>query len=146
MKNPFWRNPDRVIGSKNNPYLLRWHVIPRNQWFNIYLHKFIRDDDDRAFHDHPWWFVSLMLAGRYIEYFEKIVLNLPIIKKSVRRFGSIVIRSATHKHRIELFKLDNGSPIPCWTLVVSGPRIRDWGFWCPKGFVHWKEFENNGCD
>lgn len=30
--------------------------------------------------------------------------------------------------------------MPCWSLVVTGPPRRRWGFWCPKGWVHWKEF------
>lgn len=50
---PFWRAPDFYIGGNANPYLLRWWVIPRNRFFNVYLHKFLRDDDDRALHDHP---------------------------------------------------------------------------------------------
>ncbi|SID67872.1 Protein of uncharacterised function (DUF550) [Mycobacteroides abscessus subsp. abscessus] len=58
--------PHQPIGAEGEaPYLLRWYVIPRNRWLNIYLHKFLRDDDDRALHDHPWWFVSLMLWGQY---------------------------------------------------------------------------------
>lgn len=26
------------------------------------------------------------------------------------------------------------------TLFITGPRIREWGFHCPKGWVHWKKF------
>ena len=48
------RHPDFIVGGKDNPYLLRWFVIPRNPVFNIYLHRFLRSDDDRALHDHPW--------------------------------------------------------------------------------------------
>lgn len=49
------RAPDFLVGGKENPYMKRWWLIPRNKWFNIYLHQFMRDDDDRALHDHPWW-------------------------------------------------------------------------------------------
>lgn len=33
-------------------------------------------------------------------------------------------------------------PIPCWTLVLRGPRRREWGFWPWWGrtFVHWKKY------
>lgn len=62
--------PHFIIGGTDRPYLLRWFLIPRNRWFNIYLHKFCRDDDDRALHDHPWWFVSIMLQGSYVEHLE----------------------------------------------------------------------------
>lgn len=54
------RAPDVVIGEADSPYLLRWHPIPRNPIFNVYLHQFLRDDDDRALHDHPWVNVSLL--------------------------------------------------------------------------------------
>lgn len=43
--------PHFVIGNADNPYMLRWFILPRNRLFNIYLHKFLRDDDDRALHD-----------------------------------------------------------------------------------------------
>lgn len=59
--------PHQIIGGEERPYLLRWYVIPRNRGLNVYLHKFLRDDDDRALHDHPWWFVSVMLWGQYVE-------------------------------------------------------------------------------
>lgn len=27
-----------------------------------------------------------------------------------------------------------------WTLFLTGPKVRTWGFWCPKGFVPWFDF------
>lgn len=63
------RGPDFVIGGHERPYLLRWRLLPRNPVFNVYLHQFLRSDDDRALHDHPWLFnVSLLLRGPYIEW------------------------------------------------------------------------------
>lgn len=124
--------PHFVIGGGERPYLLRWYLIPRNRWFNIYLHKFLRDDDDRALHDHPWWFLSFMIAGSYAEY-----TSTDRIERA--RF-SLAFRPATHKHRVELPKSLAGKPIPCWTLVVTGRKVREWGFWCPKGFVPWYKF------
>ena len=59
------RQPDRVI---NSSYLHRWHILPRNRWCNIYLHRFVGDDDDRALHDHPWWSVSFLLKGAMLEH------------------------------------------------------------------------------
>jgi hypothetical protein len=46
------RDPDFIIG--NPPYMLRWWLLPRNPTFNVYYHRILRDDDDRALHDHPW--------------------------------------------------------------------------------------------
>lgn len=62
------RPPDFIIGGSNRPYMLRWWLIRRNRFFNIYLHKFLRSDDDRALHDHPWLNMSYLLDGEYIEH------------------------------------------------------------------------------
>lgn len=127
------RNPDFVIGDVHDPYLLRWFVIPRNRWFNIYLHLFLRSDDDRALHDHPWVNLSVLLSGHYLEH-----LPGGIVKH--RRRGQIVLRRASCAHRVELI---NG---PVWTLFLTGPKVRSWGFHCPKGWRHWREFTNTADD
>src|ERR1700684_1178987 len=60
--------PHFVIGDPKNPYMLRWYILPRNPLFNVYLHKFLRnDDDDRALHDHPWPSLSLLVKGWVVE-------------------------------------------------------------------------------
>src|ERR1700710_2371105 len=62
------RKPDVLIGKQDDTYMRRWWVIPRNRWFNIYLHHFLRSDDDRALHDHPWCNLSILLSGSYLEH------------------------------------------------------------------------------
>jgi len=121
------RDPDFIIGDVDSPYLKRWWMIPRNRFFNIYLHEFLRSDDDRALHDHPWLNVSILLRGEYLEV-------TPSGTKR-RTAGSVVFRRSTATHRIDLV---DGKP--CWTLFITGPRLREWGFHCPQGFVHWKAF------
>lgn len=151
-----YRDADFAIGGRDHPYLLRWFVIPRNRWFNIYLHKFCRDDDDRALHDHPWWFVSLVLWGRYLEWRPNTDSDFPLATHSGRwRYPlTIAFRRAKALHRIELAKSRDGDPLSCWSLVVTGPRIREWGFMCPQGWRHWRDFTagkegelvGRGCD
>ena len=122
------RAPDVVIGGTERPYLKRWHVIPRNRLFNVYLHQFLRSDDDRALHTHPWANASCLLRGRYLEH-------LASGRVVERRQGRWVVRlSGRIAHRIELH---DGL---VWTLFLTGPRYQEWGFLCPKGFVHWKDF------
>ena len=65
---PEGRDPDFVIGPKDAPYLQRWWLIPRNRWFNVYLHHILHSDDDRALHDHMYFNVSVLLRGRYVEH------------------------------------------------------------------------------
>lgn len=138
------RKPDFVIGGQENPYLLRWHVIPRNPVFNIYLHLFLRSDDDRARHTHPWLFnLSYLLQGRYREWTGDHAGDHRDLED-----GAIKFRFGEAPHRIEL---THG---PVWTLFITGPRIRQWGFLCPQGFVHWRKFtaaddpgsRGRGCD
>lgn len=128
LVNLFRREPDRYIGGTIHPYMLRWYVIPRNRWFNIYLHKIMRDDDDRALHDHPWPSLSIILAGRYREVTPR--------GSRVHCAGRVMLRSSIYRHRLEV-----GRGV-CWTLFITGPMLRTWGFWCPQGFVPWKEFAN----
>lgn len=126
------RPADVVIGG-DNPYLNRWFFIPRNRFFNIYLHQFCRDDDDRALHDHPWPSLSLCLGGPLGEVYRRRDGT------EVERwfaFGDIVYRSSRFAHRLLC-------PRPgAMTLFVTGPRLRAWGFHCdpPVGWRHWKEF------
>lgn len=124
--------PHFVVGSEENPYLLRWYLIPRNSFLNIYLHKFLRDDDDRAFHDHPWNFLSFIVKGSYKEDTVKGLIY--------RQWLSLAYRRATHRHRVILNRDETGIIQPCWTIVCTGKRIHEWGFWCPNGFVHWQTF------
>lgn len=125
------RPPDFVIGEPDRPYLLRWWVIPRNRFFNIYLHKILRDDEDRALHDHPWWNLSIVLRGGYQE--------ITPAGRFWRGPGSLVLRRATAAHRLVMPVRDGGIRF-CWSLFITGPVIRAWGFHCPQGWRHWKEF------
>ncbi len=123
------RAPDFQIGGAVDPYLNRWWVIPRNRFFNIYLHQFIRDDDDRAEHDHPWWSLSWLMRGGLLEQ----------VKGALRCIGEgqWTLRSAKMHHRLEVPEKLRGKT---WTLFITGPVIRGWGFHCPKAWVPWREF------
>lgn len=74
-----------------------------------------------------------MVWGSYREHFDD--------RSIVRSAPSIAFRKATCKHRVEL--INNK---PCWTLVVTGKRLRTWGFHCPNGWVRWREFIMRGCE
>lgn len=134
------RPPDVVIGSPSTPYMRRWWVIPRNPIFNVYLHQIVRSDDDRALHDHPWWNMSIILRGGYVEHTPKGQFQ--------RNEGAVVFRGGKAAHRLEI----TGSP--AWTLFITGPRFREWGFHCPHGWVPWAKFvspdnqhqRGKGCD
>lgn len=141
------RPADFVIGGERRPYLRRWWVIPRNRLFNVYLHQFLRSDDDRALHDHPWAFnASLILRGAYCE---QTIAAGGIHVRTLREAGNFKFRWGPAPHRVELLTVadfvrtqpDNDAPMSCWTLFITGPVVRHWGFHCPDaGWVPWQRF------
>jgi hypothetical protein len=153
------REPDVIIGGREDPYLLRWYLTPWRRWPgqaeknptrwnrvkaavarilpNIYLHQFLRDDDDRALHDHPWPWCSILLRGEYIEH---TIAAGGIHYRRLRKAGSVKFSLPSRAHRIELLR-DQFGALYCWTLFGTGPRVREWGFHCPeRGWVHWRDF------
>lgn len=125
-----------AIGGTENPYLLRWYLIPRNRFFNVYLHEIVRSDDDRALHDHPWWNVSFILDGTLFEVVPlKEGSNTGPFSQNRLVQGDLKFRNAEAAHRLIVLP-----SIRVRTLFITGPRIRDWGFWCPQGWRHWKDF------
>lgn len=149
-----FRKPDVVLGTAENPYMLRWWVIPRNPFLNIYLHKFLRSDDDRALHDHPWASMSFLLTGSYLEEVPadpvKWVENGDRrTVKHLRKRWRPYFRGCEAIHRVELIPVGGWNAVPpypqppvkpVWTIFVTGPWRRSWGFWCPYGWRSWREF------
>lgn len=134
--------PDFHVGPGDDHQLQRWFVVPRNPFNNVYLHRFLRSDDDRALHDHPWDNRSWVLSGGYREHLQDGSVVL-------RSEGDVIDRRAIEAHRVELID------VPAVTLFFTGPVIRNWGFYCPKGWVVWRDFvaieeggnrRGNGCD
>jgi hypothetical protein len=128
----FRREPDLVVGHVSDPYLWRWWLIPRNRFVNVYLHRFMRSDDDRALHDHPWWSFSLCLFGEMLEH---TIARGGIHRKRLIEAGDVRFRSATFAHRLELAPGEI-----CWTLFITGPVMRTWGFHCTDRWVHHLRF------
>jgi hypothetical protein len=142
------RQPDFVIGGAERPYLRRHWLLPRNRLFNIYVHEFLRSDDDRALHDHPWLFnASWLIAGEYIEH---TIAAGGVHVRTHRKAGAFKFRWGPAPHRLELISplkalgddiVPVGAPRPCWTVFITGPRVRTWGFHCPEqGWIDWKRF------
>jgi len=124
-----------ITGLDGSDYLIRRYLLPRNNFLNIYLHKFLGSDDDRALHDHPWYSVSVVLKGELIEH-------LPRNRLRVIRTGMVSFRSPLLQHRIELPTGQEAT-----TLFITGPVVRKWGFACPKGWVAWDQYgKDGGCE
>lgn len=125
------REPDLIIKRPEGTYNNRWWIIPRNPFFNIYLHLFHLSDESFAHHDHPWLFnLSWILSEGYLEHMGRLVY--------CRAVGDIVFRWGAAPHRIELFSGRFG-PVPCISLFITGPVVRDWGFLCRGGWKSHKD-------
>ena len=123
------RAPDFAVGDPSDAYLYRWYLIPRNRIFNVYLHWIRKSDDDRALHNHPWQSLSLTLAGSIREHRHDAPSRLITT-------GQWTYRSANFAHRLEVPPNTFGA----WTLFLTGPKIKEWGFLCPDGFKHWRDY------
>lgn len=118
------REPSKTIGEN---YLRRWHVVPKNPLFNMYLHHVTGDDPDTNLHDHPWLFnYSLVLRGKIREEMPKNTRTLVE--------GTLTFRGGAAPHRLMLESPDS------LTLFITGPKIRRWGFHTPKGWVNSKGY------
>ncbi len=129
-----WRLGRDEIGTDGTTYMRRWFFwCP---WFGIRVHNILRSDHDRHLHDHPWDFVSLILRGGYQEITEEPHDAGPCqaVFRS-RRFapGSIVRHRAEDLHRLIVAR-------PAWTIVITGPKRKSWGFMTEDGMVPWREY------
>ena len=134
------REPDFEVirGGDRKVYLRRWWLIPRNDDGNLYLHNMLADDDE-ILHDHMYESWSLVLTPGLEEVSQPHPENygradlFPMAQRRTFEAGDVVYRTEHMAHRLIVRK-------PAWTLFATGPRVREWGFWCPRGFRHWRDY------
>jgi len=138
----------RIIMDRDgkSPYLVRYYIFLKEREkfpFNVFLHNFLRSDPDDL-HDHPWPWATLILKGGYWEWIpvfrEEIEDAFAGVNTSTENIigerkvwrGAWTFRSniAESYHRIEL---EPG--VDCWTLFMTGKRIREWGFLTHKNWL-----------
>lgn len=112
-----------IYDSSGKPYLIRFTILT-TKWFSLKLHVIMKSDDDRALHDHPWWFATFILVNGYKEHTKEGTYH----RKPLR----VYFHKAHFAHRLELVN-------PAVTLVVTGTAKREWGFLCKKGWSPWHE-------
>lgn len=159
------RNPI-VIGPPDCPILYRWSIvgggdrsralIPARR-FSVKLHRFPGDADDRDVHDHPWAFWTLVLWGGYNDmapcmackgygdilgrYWHPTPVQCGrchgdgVLLREKMTMGKLRFRPAHHLHRTK------ASPRGALTLVLTGPKVRDWGFLRYGRFWSHKDYE-----
>lgn len=138
----------------------------------LLVHKFPPRADDRDVHDHPRAFLTLCLAGGYDDlnpcgcvggYVPAGALPVAVWMKRhgpgelrdadawavcprcegsqlrigdrVRR-GALRYRPALHRHRT---RAGSGGAL---TVVVMGPKVREWGFHVGGGWLPWRVYRD----
>ena len=122
-----------IRGADGSVYLYRFTLAALTEGGGyIYLHRFMRSDEDEELHNHPWSGTSLILAGGYRE--ERRAGHV-VMARECRRGDVNPIEPDTF-HRVDLLEED------CWTLFVVGPVVQSWGFWHRSTgvFTKWREF------
>lgn len=107
----------------------------------IRVHHILSSDDARAFHDHPWWYCTVILRGGYAEVRPRF--NSGIYEGDTRQFrdaGTVLFRRATSWHRLKVRA--GGS---AWTLFITGRYTNKWGFLVqPRFKQYWRDYNSGG--
>lgn len=155
------RDTSWLVGSAKHKFGPQHSLITHNDgtkyleryiWYvgigTIRLHKFWSGDDVRAPHDHPWWFITFPFTS----YREKVfvvrsdcgpIRTMGLTHRDVHAFRfhyrpaeycHIVLSSNALQHK------------PFWTFVLTGNKIRNWGFWpivegAWRQFVYWRNWK-----
>ena len=116
-------------------YLRRWCLIPRNREMNIYLHHILAPDEP-VFHDHPWTFETKILSGSYVACRPAKYEPHDFTRYGMSE-GERLLMGAGELHYIESVKPDT------WTLVTTGPVVKDWGFLVNGKMVPHQDYEGD---
>lgn len=121
---------DRLVDSGGAEYMRRWYLSGR-AGAQERFHRIVADDPGRAWHDHPWDYVTRLLSGAgYIEH----TPDGPVRYEA----GAVLVRKAEQLHRLEL--IDG----PVWTYFVTGRVRRGWGFLTTAGWVPHRLYRDAG--
>jgi hypothetical protein len=157
-----------IVNCAKEPYLHRWYIF-RSEPLGIFVHRFVRSDEDRALHDHPWSFIVIPLWGGYVEHSDRAMTkeeqfcatlrhvdcwsferfleslkNIPTriaVKRRVWPIISTRYRNTEYRHRVELVGGRHS-----WSLFIRFKKVREWGFWPTDGFIRWNKWWQDKCE
>jgi hypothetical protein len=126
---PDYDNPEKL-------YMTRW-VLVQTRWFSVYVHRFGTADPRPTLHDHPYSFVSFVIRGGYYEQFGYYGVR-------TRRGPERLVRRINVKRAEAFHVITKLLRVPTWTLVLTGPRRRGWGYLDPGG--KWTRYDQHTHD
>lgn len=127
-------NPYKIADAKE---LKPFSFLP-----SIRLHKIMRPDYDRDYHDHPWDARTFILQGFYIE--ERLVpgrINPNVMVRMVR------LRSEGNSASIKFEEYHKIAAVPeegVWTIFVTWKLKGMWGFLVNGKKVPFWQYKRNG--
>ncbi|MFZ3481666.1 hypothetical protein [Sphingomonas sp. 3-13AW] len=130
LNNVALSDPSQILDNGTDVYMKRWYIERSTDDGNVYLHHTLRSDYDPQHHDHPWDNLSIWLKGTG---YEEVVTSTGKTEVLERLPGTVVFRTAEQRHRILVEE-------PTWTLFLTGPKIREWGFLDDGRWIHNQEF------
>ena len=121
------RRPDGVI------YLDRWGWECR--FFGVFVHRMDGPDPGRDLHDHPWTFWSFVAKGGYCE------------DRAAQRDPDKTTLHGRSRWSVKVMRLDECHSVtvvdaPTWTIVLHGPKRRDWGFYVDGKWMPWRIYDS----
>jgi hypothetical protein len=124
----------KEIKSKNGELHFQRYLLFKTPWFQVYIHKIYKHDEDEHLHDHPWNIFTIILKGSYMEQLLSKDKNSSFLK--IRTIGNCGYRSTKRFHKIK--EIIKG---PVTTLAVVGKRKNDpWGYWTERGWTDHKTY------
>ncbi len=105
--------PHKDLGWKDIGEQFTRFTLLKTPWFRMYLHRLYAPKWHPLGHDHPWSFVTCILRGGYLEWTP--------MGKVYRPAGTVLYRDAEFAHNVITSDV-------CWSIIVTGPKRRDWKF------------------
>lgn len=117
--------PVKVIrDDKGIPFLYRYHLfIWGNDGPGMCIHRFVKSDPDRGYHDHPWNnAISFIMCGGYEErIYDKNAFN-SYTSYMRNRFTFNYLDGVNNFHRVMISEGKDA-----WTLFAFQRRSKTWG-------------------
>jgi hypothetical protein len=123
-----------IKSQEGELHFQRWRLL-QTPLGSVYIHRIFKADQDKHCHDHPWSFVSVMLSGSY-------GIGNPN-NASCRYYSApaVSVNKSTKFHKIA--QVVKG---PLTTLVLTGPKNREWGYSVDGEWMHHKEYREKKRD
>jgi hypothetical protein len=123
-----------IISKSGVKHFERWQII-QTRWFGIYFHCIYQADTDKHCHDHPWDYISIPLWGKFIELKKNNIEGKAYYSFPTICFGQIIKRKAEDFHKIHRLCSKK-----VYTLFLTGPRKRAWGYDVNGVWMPWEEY------